>query len=37
MFWKLDLFTSSDKMMRVLTLLGPSERPNLNHWSSDFT
>jgi hypothetical protein len=31
MFWKLDLFPSSDE--ETPTLLGPLESANLNHWN----
>jgi hypothetical protein len=33
-FWKLDLFLSSGEGRETSTLLGPSERPNLNHWTN---
>jgi hypothetical protein len=32
MFWKLDLFPSSEG--ETPTLLGPLERANLNHWQT---
>jgi hypothetical protein len=33
MFWKLDLFLSSGKIMGAPTLLGPLETASLNHWT----
>jgi hypothetical protein len=34
MFWKLDLFLSSGEGRETPTLLGPLERPSLNHWTT---
>jgi hypothetical protein len=33
-FRKLDLFSSSREGREIPTLLGPSERASLNHWTS---
>jgi hypothetical protein len=36
-FRKLDLFSSSGKGGKSPTQLGPLERANMNHWSSDWS